>query len=384
MISKKQNKMKQKVLQISSLLLTALLAGSCSNESDPVGPINNPDAVELGITAGVTLTKSAINSGTQNGTASTIMQKVAVRAFGDDYTASKSNDKAVYAQSAGSWTRTGTVDKIMLTSSIATIYAFYPVNVYDADGNATSADISVTGTVGTDAKIPISVFEGGEGTSGSPATQKVNSTITDADNSNGSSILTAPGDIDYLYEGSIPSPTASNGRANASVDASIDLNMKHALSMLTFRIYNDGTYANAGKLTKIKLDNKGGSVLQKGASMTMDIQSGAVTVTGVQAATYIRLIGTAGVTLTNAESTSHRYSILVLPETTASLKNTVQVTFTIDGTDYPVTLPSSTAIQWKAGNNYLYTAVLKGKELVIENVKVAAWGDEVGGNIDVN
>lgn len=374
--------MKQQVLHISSLLLTVLLAGSCSNEDDPVDPVNNSDAVELGITAGVTLTKSAINSGTQNGTASTIMQKVAVRAVGTDYTAAKSNDKAVYAQSTGVWSRTGTVDKIMLTSSIATIYAFYPVDSYDADGNVTSTAISVTGTVGTDATIPITVFEGGEGTSGSP-TQKVNSTITDADNSSGSSILSAPGDVDYLYEGSSPAPTASNGKADADVDASIDLNMKHALSMLTFRIYNDGTYANTGKLTKIKLDNKSGSVLQKGTSMTMDIQSGGITVTDPQAATFTRLIGTAGVTLTNAEGTSHRYSILVLPETAASSKSTVQVTFTIDGADYPVALPS-TPIQWKAGNNYLYTAVLKGKELVIENVKVAAWGDEVGGEIVVN
>ena len=74
--------MKQRKLQISYLLLATLVATSCSNENDPVNPIDKTDAVELGITAGVSLTKSAINgdNAAQSGTGTDVMQSVAVYA----------------------------------------------------------------------------------------------------------------------------------------------------------------------------------------------------------------------------------------------------------------------------------------------------------------
>lgn len=376
-----------KVLFTSITLLAAFTFAGCSNENDS-DLIDPTDAVELGITAGVSLTKSAIqggdgDAGKQNGTASTIMQNVAIRAIGTDYTSAKSNDNAIYTQSGGVWTREGSSDKIMLTSNTATIYAFHPAYPYDTDGNPTTKATVVTGTVGSNATIPVSIFEGGDGATGTPATQKVNSTITDADNSTNGIILSAPGETDYLYEGSATRPTASNGKSDPTIDEKVDLNMKHALAMLSFRIYKDESYKNAGLLTVIKLDNSSGTVLNKGTSATMDIATGAVAVTGSAGAVFTRFIGTAGVTLGNLEENAHRYSILVFPETGASAKNTVQVTFTIDGANYTVALPSE-SIQWVAGKNYLYTAKLSGKELSIQDVKVAAWGAESGGNITVN
>ena len=311
------------------------------------------------------------------------MQNVAIRATGSDYTSAKNNDKAIYNQSSGTWTSEVT-DKIMLTSSIATIYAFHPAYPLDVNGNKTATAIAVTGTPAPTggATIPVSLFEGGEGASGSP-TQKANSTITDADNSSGVTILSAPGETDYLWEGSATRPTASNGKADANIDYMVDLNMKHALSMLSFRIYKDATYKNTGKLTKIKLNNASGTVLNKGISATMDIATGAVVVTGTSGANFTRFIGTNGVTLGDSETGAHRYSILVFPESSATAKNTVQVTFTIDNADYTVLLPVA-SIQWSAGKNYLYTAKLTGKALSIENVKVSKWGAETGGSITVN
>lgn len=374
------------VLFTSITLLAAFTFAGCSNEndSDLIAPA---DAVELGITAGVSLTKSAIQggdgeAGKQNGTASTIMQNVAIRATGTDYTSAKSNDNAIYTQSSGVWTREGSSSKIMLTSNTATIYAFHPAYSYDTNGNPTTTAIVVTGTVGSGATIPVSLFEGGDGATGSP-TKKVNSTITDTDNSTNGTILSAPGETDYLYEGSATRPTASNGKADPAIDEKADLNMKHALAMLSFRIYKDESYKNAGLLTVIKLDNSSGTVLNKGTSATMDIATGKVNVTGNAGAVFTRFIGTAGVTLGNSETNAHRYSILVFPETGATAKTTVQVTFTIDDADYPVNLPGE-SIQWEAGKNYLYTAKLIGKELSIQSVKVAAWGNETGGNITVN
>lgn len=384
-----------KVLSTSITLLATLALAGCSNENDPA-PATLPDAVELGITAGVSLTKSAIQGGNdaQSGDGPTVMQNIAVRATGDDYNAAgKNNDNAIYTQSGGTWTSVGTTNKIMLTSKVATIYAFHPAYQYDANGNIKTEAIEVTGTVGSNATIPVSVFEGGETGSSSPS-MKTNSTITDADNSSDGTILSAPGEVDYLWEGSTSRPTASNGKASgATTTNQVTLNMKHALAMVSFRIYKEADFKGAGLLTKIKLENKSATVLNKGTSATMNIETGAVTVTGSTGATFTRFIKASGadtgVTIGSASRNSgdpgsgaHRYSILVFPESSTD-KSTVQVTFTIDGADYPVVLSSSDQA-WTAGNNYLYTAKLSGKALTIQSVKVAAWGNETGGSVEVN
>lgn len=92
--------------------------------------------------------------------------------------------------------------------------------------------------------------------------------------------------------------------------------------MLSFRIYKDATYKNTGKLTKIKLNNVSGTVLNKGTSATMNIATGAVVVTGTSGANFTRFIGTNGVTLGDSDTGAHRYSILVFPESSATAKNT--------------------------------------------------------------
>lgn len=373
-----------KFLSISITLLAILVLAGCSDENDP-SRIDPSDTVELGVTVGVSLTKSAITGGNdaQNDNK---MQYIAVRATGNSTSYPVSNSYAIYKQSSGSWSSEGS-DKIMLTSEIASIYAYYPAYTNDANGNlSTASKLETTGTLGTDAKISISIFEGGDTNSGSPATLKANSTITDADNaSTGSPVLSAPGEVDYMWEGSSTRPTASNGKTNTTIDEKVDLNMKHALSMVSFRIYNDGTYKNTGKLTKIKLDNSSGTEMKKGAA-TMDIQDGTVAVSGTDGAVFTRFINASnnseGITIATSADNSHRYSILVFP-TTETTKKTVRVTFTIDGADYPVALPDA-AIAWEAGKNYLYTATLSGKALSIQSVKVAAWDGKTGGSIPVN
>lgn len=73
--------MKQTKLPVYLMLLATLSASSCSNEDTPdtpYNPSNDPDAVELGITAGVALTKSAINQGTDD----TNFKNIAVYAVG--------------------------------------------------------------------------------------------------------------------------------------------------------------------------------------------------------------------------------------------------------------------------------------------------------------
>lgn len=391
--------MKQQNLRLSSLLLAALLATSCSNENDPVAPINpanNPEAVELGVTAGVSLTKSAITGGdaNQSGTDPDVMQSIAVFAVGSETSYSGGNNKAVYKQSGGSWTNneSDNAKKILLTNEVATIYAVHPAYDPSIVGETTEWNI----TPSASATIGISVFEGNNSNK-----QTENTIPASATNSE---ILSAPGEIDYMYavdgKSGTNQPTASNGRtASGGVTENawqVELKMKHALAMVSFRIYNDGTYAGPGKLTKIVLkNNDNGTALSKGTSPTMAINNGTIVPGDAVAATYTRFIGSGsdGYTLkkvntdqdvNTAKNASSKFSILVLPHTGA--KNTMQVEFTIDGAVYDVPLASDgSSVDWSAGSNNLYTAVLSGKELTLSSVTVEAWGEGIdSGDLPIN
>lgn len=362
---------------------TALLSlGACSNESDPVVFPGGGDAVELGVTAGVALTKSAIIGGTQTGTASTTMQKVAVRAAGSASSYSSGNDYAVYLQNgSGGWAAAPGADKIMLTAEEATVYAYHPADVYDANGNPGGA-LTASGTVGTNATISFSLFEGGEAATGSPA-QKLNSTIPDDGAWAADKIFSAPGDIDYMWAGN--APKASNGKAaGATSTSSVSLEMQHALALVSFAVCKDNTYKNAGKLTRIVLKNASGSALQAGTA-TMNIQTGAISVTAGKAGVFTRLIkddNGVAIPLSTA-SAIPQYSLLAFPGSVA--RDGIQAIFTIDGADYPVSLAkNATAVNWAAGTNCVYNVKLTGKELGITSVTVQKWGTVQGGDLDIN
>lgn len=354
--------MKQQKLQISYLLLAALLGTSCSNENDPITPIDKTDAIELGITAGVSLTKSAVTAWT-NG------DNIAVFATGTDYTAIKKNDHAIYTYDGSSWDNSVS-DKIYLTHEVATIYAYYPSTLI----KPTDTDKPV---------VAISVFEGDDTSDDSkyPALASLDA----------STLITAPGEVDYMWAEDADAPgslaQASNGKKNTNVDDAVKLNMKHGLAMVSFNIYNDKTYKGAGKLTKIVLKNGSDSGLSKGTS-TMALENGTIAVSSPAAATYTRGFKDAdGYAISNDKGTALKFSFLVLPDNSSAVfdKTKVQVVFTIDGADYPVALtaPNSDNGKWLAGNNYLYTAKLSGKELSITSVSIAGWTDKTGGELGV-
>ncbi|MCD7849204.1 MAG: fimbrillin family protein [Parabacteroides sp.] len=397
--------MKRSNLQITLLCLAALTATSCSNENDPLDKggngTGNNEPVELGITAaGVSLTKSVIdgnNDATQTGTEGNLLKEIMVLAAGEsgvtDY--GSGNEKAIYkytgGDGTGSWAQEGN-DHIYLTAKKAAIYAYHPVYQFDENGNKGSA-ISITGNVGPDATISITLFAGGTGTSGSP-TQLVNSTITDDGTSTG--ILSAPGEVDYLYEGSSSRPTASNGKTDQSITSSVALEMKHALSLVSFKIYKDNsTYKGPAKLTKIVLRNKSTATtttLKTSSNATMKIGSGEITRGTESDATFTRVIkgsdsnGDQGADIKES-SGARTYSILVFPDASTVAKNEVEDVFTIDGADYTVALAtdaqSGNQKQWVAGTNNIYGIKLSGTGLGITSVKVAAWSSNpVGSDLE--
>lgn len=377
---------------INLLLLSALLTTACSNEETPeptINPANDPEAVELGITAGVALTKSAISGWSTN-------DQIAIFATGDDYTSAKKNDHAIYTYNTN-WSNSGN-DKIYLTHKTATIYGYYPSSLTKPSST-------------TDPVVAINVFEGGDDDDNAkyPAlasldnADKVWSTswVTNAD---ASKLITAPGEVDYMWaedaNNASSQATASNGKEDSNVDESVSLNMKHALSMVSFRIYNDGTYTGSSKLTKIVLKNSSTTVLSKGNNPTMSLKNGAITENTSTAATYTRTftdtdgyaIPTKGenkaTTEDNAKEAAKKFSIMVLPDGNSKFDKTkVQVEFTIDGATYPIALADPTESgdegKWIAGKNYLYTVKLSGKELTITSVSVAQWTSATGSDLNV-
>ena len=378
--------MKQTKLPVYLMLLATLSAGSCSNEDAPYNPNDDPDAVELGITAGVALTKSAINKGTDD----TNFKSIAVYAVGPTTSYGNSNNYALYTKN-GTWA--SSTDKIYLTSETATIYGYHPAYTPGAGGEmaASGTALKLT-TVAENSTIPVTVFPG---TSDSKDT---NNTIPTTDNASGTTILSAPGEVDYMWAEDADNngnpATASNGKAAGSPDASVALKMKHAMAMVSFRIYNDGTYANTGKLTKIVLKNKSNTALSQGSNPVMAIKDGTITSNAEKTVTFTRFIGD-GYTLKKqggsglagadaAKDASSKFSILVLPHNGA--KNTIQVEFTIDNTVYAVDLAAtSDAVNWAKGTNTLYTAKLSGKELTLSSITVEGWGNgATTGELPVN
>lgn len=404
----------RKLINYKLLFLSPFFLAACSNEDNipSILPSNQPDAVELGITAGVTLTKSVINSGTQaDASKDDVMKSVAVYArlkgtvvSGEDpYTNAKSNNYALYTYST-----TGTAGwksgdkKIYLTSEVAKIYAYYPA--YQPGTNqelATTTALVLSDNTATDnSTIPVTVFAGttDDAHRDYPSTLIDNSETT---NTNKAKINSAKGEIDYMWadQGSSETNwiTASNTKKETSIDASVDLTMKHALTLVSFRIYNDGTYKNKGVLSKIQLKDVPNQKVSGNSNplATMNIDKGTLAnnsslTTGsyirefATGATYtLKKKGDSGLSDDNAaKGASYRFSILALLITNQALNNTKAI-FTIDGADYEVALAdNATGVTWEQGKENIYTVKLSGKELSIGTVTVAAWGT-VTGNDDL-
>lgn len=404
----------RKLINYKLLFLSPFFLAACSNEDNipSILPSNQPDAVELGITAGGTLTKSVINSGTQaDASKDDVMKSVAVYArlkgtvvSGEDpYTNAKSNNYALYTYST-----TGTAGwksgdkKIYLTSEVAKIYAYYPA--YQPGTNqelATTTALVLSDNTATDnSTIPVTVFAGttDDAHRDYPSTLIDNSETT---NTNKAKINSAKGEIDYMWadQGSSETNwiTASNTKKETSIDASVDLTMKHALTLVSFRIYNDGTYKNKGVLSKIQLKDVPNQKVSGNSNplATMNIDKGTLAnnsslTTGsyirefATGATYtLKKKGDSGLSDDNAaKGASYRFSILALPITNQALNNTKAI-FTIDGADYEVALAdNATGVTWEQGKENIYTVKLSGKELSIGTVTVAAWGT-VTGNDDL-
>lgn len=361
-----------------------LLAVGCGESILPEG--QDTGVAELQVSPQVVLTRGAIDAGSDASAVGNALGSIAV--YANSTTTNKTtNNYGLYTYSSSAWG--SATDKIYLSAEEATIYAHYPAyqpgssGEFQSSGTALKASDS-SGEYTDNSTINISVFSGKSG----DANAKIDFQSTD--NSDGQTstkdkILAASGEVDYMYadQGST-GVKASYKNGDTNKTGKVTLAMKHALAMVSFRVYADHTYKNTGAFTKLVLANKtsGTTILKNGGTNpTMKIKDGTITAGSSPAAvTYTRDI--ANYTLpkaassdasaaTTAKNNARKASILVLPESTAD-KSTVEATLTIDAQDYKVALPGSDS-KWEAGKNYLYTVKLSGSELVISSVTVTQW-----------
>ncbi|MDH6358334.1 fimbrillin family protein [Parabacteroides sp. PF5-9] len=301
-----------------------------------------------------------------------------------------------------------------LTETVGTLYAYYPYTASfegtTKDNVAIAAPIAKTGTIDFTGVVSNAdmVWDNGQ--------SKWVSNSAGA-NRNSTKLVGDLAETDYLYFYSDPTTPAryiNNGRANldepgGNMDAvnpgnEIDLSMQHAMSMLSFRVYNDGTMDGQGVLSKIVIKNADGKQLLKtGGTPKMKLADGVITglnnetnladetitrtITGytiprevkageTQDETHFIASGS-GSTQVTGSRVARKLSMIVYPIELApgasDEDSRLIVTFTIDGTDYEVFLPLQETSAWEQGKNYLYTVCASRSALTVRAVSVTEW-----------
>lgn len=288
-----------------------------------------------------------------------------------------------------------------LTKNIGQVYAYYP---YDPTLNIASA---------TDLKIPVTILASGNiDASTNNAKKYWNGGVWTSTPRTNLINLSLSTEKDYLYFGADGGRYVNNGRTvgqqpvkpedepdntnDVNPDYKINLDMKHAMAMVTFRVYDGGKLSdNDVNFTKFRIKNMtGGSDPFKMGTAYMSLVDGRITPNALVNGDISRTIdnyilmrqvetgGTEGQysfvtngTTVNAKVVSKAVSNIVYPTTFGD--NDIEVIVTLKegvdaAVDYPVVLPANS---WDANNNYIYTLSAGRNKLTVMDVTVEAWID---------
>jgi len=295
-----------------------------------------------------------------------------------------------------------------LTDVIGKVYAYYPYDATVTDGLASVNRES-------DLKIPTEIQITGEivaTINNAKKYWKTNAWVaTDKGNQGPHSLAK---EKDYLYFAGEAGRYVNNGRTpgetpfkpedepdnNNAINPGykINLDMKHAMAMVSFRVYDGGKLSDKDvKFKKFRIKNtdaSSGKPFKMGGGY-MALADGTITDKSLSAGDISRTVtdyilmrlvddnGTEGEhafkangTTVNAKIVSKSVSAIVYPTTFSENDMEVIVTLQV-GTDpeveYPVILPGST---WEANNNYIYTLSAGRNKLTVANVSVTTWSDE--------
>ena len=298
-----------------------------------------------------------------------------------------------------------------LTEMVGKVYAYYPF-----DENALSSLLNISGEGSL--KIPVSVLASG---SIDAATNNANKIWSSSNNSWGTNSaankainLSDVGEKDYLYfaaEGG--GRYVNNGRAKnqtpfdpeqgpKNTDANnpgylINLDMKHAMAMVSFRVYDGGNLSsNDVKFTKFVIKNHDGSSNNyiKTGNGKMLLSDGTIsenTTTGTLTRSITNYILMKQIkegeqsdkafienkSTVNGQLVSKKVSTMVYPVTSFG-EDEIDVVITLQegvntAVEYTVTLP---AHEWIAGTNCIYTFSAGRNKLTVMDVTVEDWVED--------
>lgn len=296
-----------------------------------------------------------------------------------------------------------------LTKTIGKVYAYYP---YDATITSSLSGISSE----ADLKIPVAIVASGtiDATKNNAKKYWNNSAWTSSKSTDLVNLSLAT-EKDYLYFAGTDGRNVNNGRADGEAPVlpeadpdnmnannpgyKINLDMRHGLSMISFRVYDGGKLTTADvNFTKFQVKNSaaGASPFKMGGG-SMSLVDGAIT--GVSTAGDINRTVTGyvlmrqveggetegehafvstGTTTTsiNGKTVSKSVSAIVYP--TVFSDGDIEAVITLkegsnSAVDYTIALPGNT---WEANSNYIYTLSAGRNKLTVMDVTVEAWADE--------
>lgn len=299
-----------------------------------------------------------------------------------------------------------------LTETVGQVYAYYPY-----DENAISG-ITLSGAGENNLKIPVKVL--GQGT----IDASVNNAAKYWDGGKWASTkspvkLSEPTETDYLYFAAEGGRYVNNGRAKSGDPLNpedgpqndktdnpgylIELDMNHALAMVSFRVYDGGHLSDkAVTFNKFEIKNNGeGSTPFKVGNGKMALKDGAIsettTTTGmartVTGYTLMRQIESGaesagafistgiGTSKINGQTVSKTVSALVYPTSFSDGDIDVDITLEVlneSPVTYTVSLPE---MEWEKGENYIYTFSAGRNKLTLMSVSVEPWHDNDQGEI---
>ena len=291
-----------------------------------------------------------------------------------------------------------------LTKNIGQVYAYYP---YDPTLNIASA---------TDLKIPVTILASGNiDASTNNAKKYWNGGVWTSTPRTNLINLSLSTEKDYLYFGADGGRYVNNGRTvgqqpvkpedepdntnDVNPGYKINLDMKHAMAMVTFRVYDGGKLSDKNvNFTKFQIKNTDSSTDKffKMGTAYMSLVDGTITPNSLTDGDISRTITdyilmrqveadatesqydfkVNGSTL-NAKVVCKTVSAIVYP-TAAFGDDDIQVIITLkeggnDDMVFPVTLPAN---EWLANNNYIYTLSAGRNKLTVMDVTVEAWNED--------
>ena len=394
---------------ISALLIAGIASfSSCSQEDLNVNETGSSNGFRISVTDGGFIDTTPGTRTIENGYTTTFSEGDVIGVFGVDAGGIVTDiNNRKFTMKNGSWEIEGTpIEYKGADFKDMDFYAYYP---YDVTITNTLTNVNAE----ADLKIPVTVLSSGEINAQRNNAKKywnagawASTARTDLVN------LSLPTEKDYLYFGADGGRYVNNGRADGfspvtpedepnNLDTDnpgykINLDMKHAMAMVSFRVYDGGRLSgNNVNFTKFTIKNHiGGTNLFKNGSGKMSLTDGAITET-VATAELSRTI-TNYVLMRQVEAGEGQYAFIQTGTTTGGIngktvsksvsaivypvnfgKNEIDLEITLKEGDntpvvYPVTLAGN---QWEPNNNYIYTLSAGRNKLTVMDVSVEAWAD---------